>query len=220
MRTIRVTGNGRIKLKPDMIRITLSLEGCYPEYGETLRRSSQDTERLKDLFAGFGFERSDLKTLNFRVDTEYESYMDLGAFKQRFAGYKFFHWMKVELDFDNELLGRVLYALANCDVKTEFRISYTVKDPEVAKNELLGQAIADATEKASVLAKAAGLTLKEIRNIDYSWGMIDFEIKPMDRMLMPKSCRSGAAAEPGYNLDIQPDDITVSDTVMVIWEIA
>ena len=90
----------------------------------------------------------------------------------------------------------------------------------MAKNELLGQAIADATEKASVLAKAAGLTLKEIRNIDYSWGMIDFEIKPMDRMLMPKSCRSGAAAEPGYNLDIQPDDITVSDTVMVIWEIA
>ena len=220
MRTIRVTGNGRIKLKPDMIRISLSLEGCYPEYGETLRRSSQDTERLKDLLAGFGFERSDLKTLNFRVDTEYESYMDMGAFKQRFVGYKFFHWMKVEFDFDNELLGRVLYALANCDVKTEFRISYTVKDPESAKNELLGQAIADATEKASVLAKAAGLTLKEIRNIDYSWGLIDFEIKPMDRMLMPKSCNSGAAAEPGYNIDIEPDDITVSDTVMVIWEIA
>ena len=73
MRTIRVTGKGRIKVKPDMTRITLSLEGIYPEYGETLRRSSQDTERLKDLLAGFGFERTDLKTLNFSVDTEYES---------------------------------------------------------------------------------------------------------------------------------------------------
>ena len=72
MRTIRVTGKGRIKVKPDMTRITLSLEGIYPEYGETLRRSSQDTERLKDLLAGFGFERTDLKTLNFSVDTEYE----------------------------------------------------------------------------------------------------------------------------------------------------
>ena len=71
-RTIRVTGKGRIKVKPDMTRITLSLEGIYPEYGETLRRSSQDTERLKDLLAGFGFERTDLKTLNFSVDTEYE----------------------------------------------------------------------------------------------------------------------------------------------------
>ena len=78
MRTIRVTGKGRIKVKPDMTRITLSLEGIYPEYGETLRRSSQDTERLKDLLAGFGFERSDLKTLNFNVETEYESYKDKG----------------------------------------------------------------------------------------------------------------------------------------------
>ena len=132
MRTIRVTGKGRIKVKPDMTRITLSLEGIYPEYGETLRRSSQDTERLKDLLAGFGFERTDLKTLNFSVDTEYES-------------------------------------LANCDVKPEFRLSYTVKDPEAAKNELLGRAVADAGEKASVLTKAAGVALKEIQSIDYSW---------------------------------------------------
>ena len=108
MRTIRVTGKGRIKVKPDMTRITLSLEGTYPEYGETLRRSSQDTERLKDLLAPFGFGRSDLKTLNFSVDTEYESYKEKGAYKQHFVGYKFNHLMKVEFDSDNERLGRVL----------------------------------------------------------------------------------------------------------------
>ena len=56
MRTIRVTGKGQIKVKPDMTRITMSLEGTYPEYGETLRKSSEDTESLKDLLAGFGFE--------------------------------------------------------------------------------------------------------------------------------------------------------------------
>ena len=72
MRTIRVTGKGQIKVKPDMTRITISLEGTYPDYGETLRKSSEDTESLKDLLARFGFERSDLKTLSFRVDTEYE----------------------------------------------------------------------------------------------------------------------------------------------------
>ena len=38
MRTIRVTGKGQIRVKPDMTRITLSLEGLHPEYGETLRR--------------------------------------------------------------------------------------------------------------------------------------------------------------------------------------
>ena len=168
MRTIRVTGKGQIKVKPDMTRITLSLEGIYPEYSETLRRSSEDTERLKDLLTGFGFERYELKTLNFSVDTEYESYKDKGTYKQRFVGYKFHHLMKVEFDSDNDRLGRVLYALANCPVKPEFRLSYTVKDPEVAKNELLGKAVTDARAKATVLTQAAGVSLKDIQNIDYS----------------------------------------------------
>ena len=40
MRTIRVTGKGRLKVRPDTTRITISLEGTWPEYGETLRHSS------------------------------------------------------------------------------------------------------------------------------------------------------------------------------------
>ena len=175
MRTIRVTGKGQIKVKPDMTRITMSLEGTYPEYGETLRKSSEDTESLKDLLAGFGFERSELKTLNFNVETEYESYKDKGTYKQRFVGYKFRHMMKVEFPSDNDRLGKVLYALANCPVKPEFRLSYTVSDPEAAKNELLGKAVTDAKEKASVLTQAAGVTLKDIQSIDYSWGEIDVQ---------------------------------------------
>ena len=55
MRTIRVTGKGQLRVKPDQTRITLSLEGLYPEYGETLRRSAEDTEKIKDLLTGLGF---------------------------------------------------------------------------------------------------------------------------------------------------------------------
>ena len=220
MRTIRVTGKGNLKVKPDMTRITVSLEGTFPEYGEALRRSSEDTEKLKDLLAGFGFGRTDLKTLNFNVETEYESYKEHGAYKQRFIGYKYHHLMKVEFESDNDRLGKVLYALANCPVKPEFRLSYTVKDPEAAKNVLLGKAIADAKEKSSVLTQAAGVTLKDIQSIDYSWGQINFEVQPMNRMIMAEECcEAPSAAYGSYDMDIEPDDIEVSDTVTIIWEI-
>lgn len=220
MRTIRVTGKGNLKVKPDMTRITISLEGTFPEYGEALRRSAEDTEKMKDLLTGFGFGRTDLKTLNFNVETEYESYKEHGTYKQRFVGYKYHHLMKVEFASDNDRLGKVLYALANCPVKPEFRLSYTVKDPEAAKNELLGRAIADAKEKSSVLTKAAGVTLKDIQSIDYSWGQINFEVQPMNRMLMAEECcEAPSAAYGSYDMDIEPDDIEVSDTVTVIWEI-
>ena len=49
MRTIRVTGKGQIKVKPDMTRITMTLEGLFKDYGETLRHSSEETEALKDV---------------------------------------------------------------------------------------------------------------------------------------------------------------------------
>ena len=220
MRTIRVTGKGQIRLKPDMTRITITLEGTYPEYSEALRHSSKETEAVKDLLTMHDFERSDLKTLDFSVDTEFESYKEHGTYKQRFVGYKYHHLMKIEFDSDNIRLGRILYALANSQLKPEFRISYTVKDQEAAKNKLLGKAVSDAMEKADTLAGAAGVALKDIQGIDYSWGQINFEVQPMNRMLMVEECISSPMAGSGsYDIDIEPDDIEVSDTVTLLWEI-
>ena len=94
-----------------------------------------------------------------------------------------------------------------------------MKDPEAAKNELLGKAVKDAKEKAVVITAAAGVTLKDIHSIDYSWGEIEFEVSPMNRLM--KACSPVVAcADSNYDLDIEPDDIEVADTVTVVWEIA
>ena len=221
MRTIRVIGKGQIKVHPDMTRITVTLEGRKFDYGETLKRSSEDTEQLKDTLESFGFERSDLKTLSFDVDTKYESYEEKRQgrteYKRRFVGYEFTHVLKLEFESDNQRLGKILYALANCQLHPEFRLSYTVKDPEAVKNELLGKAVQDAVAKAGVLSSAAGLKLGEIQNVDYSWGQVRLEYEPMDKCLMAEPCM----AEDGgsYDMDIEPDDIEVQDTVTVVWEI-
>ena len=138
-------------------------------------------------------------------------------YKQRFVGYRFNHILKVEFESDNDRLGKILYALAHCSVKPEFRISYTVKDPEATKNLLLGKAVTDAKEKATVLTQAAGVALKDIQSIDYSWGEINFEYSPMRGDMLMECCEAPMAKS--YDLDIEPDDIDVSDTVTVIWEI-
>ena len=218
MRTIRVTGKGQIKVKPDMTRITMTVTDVCREYAETLRRSSEDTQALRDLLSGFGFGKSDLKTLSFDVDTEYESYRDKNNdYKQRLIGYRFTHILKVEFESDNERLGRILYALAHGSVRAEFRISYTVKDPEATKNLLLGKAVTDAREKAAVLTRAGGVALKDVQSIDYSWGEIDFEYRPMRGEVLMECCAVPTAKS--YGLDIEPDEIEVSDTVTVVWEI-
>ena len=92
-----------------------------------------------------------------------------------------------------------------------------MSDPEAIKNLLLGKAVTDAKEKAAVLTQAGGVTLKDIQSIDYSWGEIDFEYRPMRGNMMVECCEAPMAKS--YDLDIEPDDIEVSDTVTVVWEI-
>ena len=43
-RTIRVTGKGKLAVKPDTIRLRLNMEGMSKEYDETLKVSTEHTE--------------------------------------------------------------------------------------------------------------------------------------------------------------------------------
>lgn len=218
-RIIRVTGRGKIAVKPDTIRLNITLEDQRETYEETLKQSTMQTETLKDCFQTLDFDRSDLKTTYFNVNTEYESYQDKNKnWKQRFMGYKFTHRFKIDFPSDNEKLGKILYALAHCSVHPEFTISYTVKDIEACKNKLLGQAVADSKQKAEILATAAGTKLGLVTTIDYSWGEMEIISRPMNKMMEPCMMMEDCAAV-GYDMDIEPNDIDVTDTVTVVWEL-
>ena len=218
MRNLRVTGKGKLSLRPDRTRITLTLEGTFPVYEQTLKASAEDSDTLRKVLGKLDFAPEELKTLSFGVDSEYESYEDeRHNYKQRFVGYKYTHTMKLEFDSDNERLGKVLYQLANADVQPQFRISYTVKDTESAKNALLADAVQDAKDKAAVLAKAADVKLGQISSIDYSFSDLRFETQPMRNVVFAKAAR--VEADAAYGMSIEPDDIEVEDTVTVVWEI-
>ena len=217
MRMIRVTGQGQFKTRPDLTRVTATLERVEREYGEALRRSAEDTEALRTLLEGLGFAREALKTLSFGVDPEHEGYQEEGAWRQRLVGYRYRHVLKLEFPLDNARLGTVLGALAGCPQHPELQLSYTVSDPGAAKNRLLARAVADAKAKAEALAEAAGMALGELQSIDYSWGKLDLEVRPMNRMVCAEECAPMAKA--GLDLDIEPDDIELTDTVTMVWAI-
>ena len=170
-RTIRVTGKGKLSVKPDTIRLIMTIEGMQEEYDMALAQSAAMTEELKELFSKLDFQREEVKTLSFNVSTEYESYQARDkSWKRRFEGYKYVHHMKVEFPADNKRLGKVLYALGHCAVRPEFQIEYTVANLEQCKNELLEEAIRDSKIKAEVLTKAAGVILGNIVTIEaFSW---------------------------------------------------
>ena len=212
-RTIRVKGKGKISVKPDTIKITIKAEGVRWNYDETIEQSTYDTRILRDAVEKAGLDPKNLKTTYFSIDSKYKSYHDKNNdYKEKFVGYEYNHSAYIEFDNDNKILGKVLYELAHCDVKVKFDINYTVKDKEKVKNDLLEKAVEDSTTKAKVLAKASGVKLKEILNIDYSWGEIEIYSSPMDDWMV---CEAAST----YDIDIEADDIDVQDTVTITWTI-
>jgi len=220
-RTLKVTGQGRTAVKPDRVRLVIHLEGTRENYDETLQLSAEKTEQLRDCFGKLGFDRAELKTTAFHVNTKYERCQEKDkSWKQRFAGYEFRHSLKLEFDADSGLTGRVLYAAAHSQAAPRFHIQYTVKDVEAVKNSLIGQAVKDSKVKAEILAQAAGVRLGDILSVDYSWGEVEIVSGPVNQM--DEACRGialTAASEGTYDMGMEPEEIEVSDHVTVIWAI-
>ena len=218
-RTIKVTGRGKIAVKPDTVQLNITAEGTFKDYGETFKRSTEDTEKVRRAIADAGLDPKELKTASFGINTEYEGYNDRnGNWKQRFKGYRYDHRMNLRFPIDNEVLGKVLYELSRCSVAVQFNMMYTVKDVEAVKNDLLAKAVSDSKAKAQVLAEASGVGLGEIVNIDYSWGELDIYSNPLTFGAMRKNSKMDCD-EAAFDLDMEADDINVQDTVTILWEI-
>ena len=212
--TICVTGRGLIRLKPDTMRVTITLEGVESDHAKTLARSSSETERIRAALADAGFLREDLKTVQFRVEPEYEGYQEQGVYRQRFVGFRSRHELKIEFPFDNDRLGGVFSAIAEAKLSPELSVAYTVRDREAAKNALLGLAVADARAKAEALTAASGVKLLGVRHIRYAMNENEFAVHPIACGGVMRKMSADS-----FSPEIVPEEIEAEDTVTIVWEI-
>jgi len=219
MRTITVKGRGNVSARPDYIVLSLSIETLSKTYDRAMADASERIKKLQDATVFVGYEKSDLKTTSFNVQTRYENVKDRqGNYKREFSGYACSYRLKLAFDFDSKQLAKVISTIANCGAQPEISIAFTVKNPERMSEELLINATENAKTKAEILCKASGNALGQLLNIDYNWGELNVFSRTsydVEDCIQPLMAMSKCAAP-----EIEPDDIDVSDTVAFTWEIA
>lgn len=214
-RLITVKGTGNVSVKTDLIIITMNLESQQLEYDQTMQFATDSVNIITSAIETVGFDKKDLKTTSFNVRSHYESYRDKdNNYKSRFDGYICEQGLKLEFDFDQKVMSNVLSAIAKATVNPKLNIQFSVKDKAAVSEELLIQATENARKKAEILSKASGVDLGNLINIDYYWGELHLysptRYDMEDRcMVMESSCAP----------EIEPDDISISDTVTFVWEI-
>lgn len=214
-RIITVKGTGNVKVKPDLIVITLSLESLHLDYSKTMKLAAEAVEELQKAIGSVGFDRTELKTTNFNISTHYESYRDRdNNYKSKFDGYLCEQGLKLEFDFDNEIMSKVLTSISKVKSEPRLNIQFSVKDKDAVNEALLVNATNNAKRKAEILAKASDVLLGDLLSIEYDWGELHLYSQTRYAMedQMMKLSESSAPS-------IEPEDIEVSDTVSFVWEI-
>ena len=213
-RTITITGTGSVSVKPDLVRLSIILETTDIDYQMTMDTANEQIENLRAAFAAIGFEKEELKTTDFNVrqNTEYDHEKRIHVFN----GYTCNHSLCLEFDFDVELLGRAISAMSDSGANPRFTVSFTIKDEEKTKEDLLADAVSDAMKKADILTSSAKVNLGQLLAINYSWGELHLFSDTSYECCEYHSSELGRFNTFG---DISPGDIKVQDTVTLVWEI-
>lgn len=82
-RIIAVKGIGNVTAKPDLIIITMMLENTDYSYSGAIQLASGAIDAIRTALISVGYKKDDLRTTDFNINTDYESYKDTkGNWKQ------------------------------------------------------------------------------------------------------------------------------------------
>lgn len=213
-RTITVKGKGFASAPPDTIEISIELSATKDTYEEAMIDSNNRLEGIRTALRPHHFDKKDLKTAHFVIDTEYIYPESKNGVQQRqFAGYRYIHKLHLEFQNDNEFLGKVLESLSNSKMNPDFSIQFKLKDQTQIQRIMLEEAVRDARDKALILTKASGVKLENIDTIQYDWNEIELYSPKFiqDKQMMRTS---------NSVMDLQPEDIKNSETVSITWNLA
>lgn len=188
-RTIRVSGEGQVRVRPDVAVIFAGVEGT----GKDLARVSADVAlQVRKLLAALekaGVAEKDVQTTRHDINLE-RPWVD--GKQGPITGYTVVDELKVtvrDLAKLPVLLERVVAAGAN----SLRGLSFQKDDPAPERARALAEAVTAARAKAEVIAKAAGVALGPVLQASEAQG--GGPIVPMVRMSMAKA--DGAPVAPG-----------------------
>jgi len=208
---ISVEGSGKVTAKSDVAVINA---GVLTEKTTVAQAQKENTEKMnaivKALKNDFKIEDKDLKTSQYSIYPRY----DWSGGLQRIIGYGVSQSVEIKVrDFDK--IGNILAKAAELGTNSLSGPTFTIDDPEVYKAEAREKAIAQAKDKARVLADQVGIKLGPIVNFSENFGGPIMPIYSRDLAL-----GLGGGAEKSLPApDIQVGSEEVSVSVSISYEI-
>lgn len=167
--TITVSGFGEVFAVPDLATFSFTVLERAATVAAAQKTATEKINEAIDYLKDQGIEEKDIKTISYNAYPQYEWEQVVcadirypcPAGKQVITGYEVSQSVSVKVR-DTEKAGDLLTGVGDTGISNISGIDFTLDDDDAIKAEARAKAIADAKEKAEVLADTLGVRLVRI----------------------------------------------------------
>jgi uncharacterized protein len=199
------SGTGKASAAPDKATVSVGVTESAPQVLDAQSRANTKAENIIEAIKRLGVEEKDIKTTNYSVNPDYT----FGT-TQRISGYTVTQNIEVQTSIDkiNQVVDGATQAGANVAGNIQFTLSE--EKLEELQNQAREEAVAAAKRKAEGLAKAAGINLGRIIDVNEVAG--GGEPRPM--FLEAKAADNAETVQPETNITPGENNVEVNITLV------
>ncbi|MCH5214940.1 MAG: SIMPL domain-containing protein [Muribaculaceae bacterium] len=214
--TIKVQGKGAIHVVPDVTRVEVTIEQWFANHSAAYAQAKENSSWMVKILE-FNKKPGKLaKTVRFDIEDYTENLYDdddnyIGKKKN---GFMLDQRIKIDLPVDNVLVNNIVKGVGKFIPNAQIKIGYTLQDERPSQMKMLARAVSDARDKAQVMAEAVGCKVGKVLDVEYGYSNV--HVYSQARNI---HSNSEAKASTASSLDITPEDLVMSDTAQVTFEL-
>ena len=168
-RTITVTGEGRIVVEPDHVRITAGVSELAETTGKAQQQANQKLARVLDILKKNEISERNIQTSQLSFRPEY----DWSDGERRLLGQRVEQSLNIsipEIDVRPDRVAKILDAFGTIHQLEMHSVSFEIKNRKELVNRARVLAFEEARQKAEALAQLSGLAVEKPLQISESEG--------------------------------------------------
>lgn len=219
---IVVQGEGKKLYKPDEVVLSLEFHLNDETYEKVLEKGTKAVEVfIEKIMTPLTMTKEELKTDRFKIYKNIR--YDYDKKENIFLGYDYSHSTTLKLNYDMSVVAKIMDEISKLENPPKYVISFTIKDKEAAKKEVMSEAYTKAKEKAEVIAMSAGKTLKDCIRVDFrpfsntlcsNTYLRDSEFGSARMLSLSTEKRSVSST---IEEIFTPEDVEVNETLYCLW---
>lgn len=214
--TISVQGKSAIHVVPDVTRLEVTISGHFENYTAAYAQGQENSSWMVKILEYNKKPGTLAKTIRFEVSEHTKPKHDKFGHVEEWLldGYDLKQVIKIDLPMDKVLVNNIIRGIGKFIKGAEASVNYTLQDMRPSQMKMLERAVTDARDKAEKMAKALGCTLGKVVSVRYGRG--DIHVMSQARYIHSNAEAKASTAD---SLNITPEDLVMSDTADVVFEL-